>query len=288
MVADVKTTVVGTASQKVEISHDEKTVIIGERINPTNRPVLTDQLSRGELSLVLEEARSQKEEGADIVDVNVGAAGVNEEEVLPRAVAAVVEETGCPVAVDSSHRPAIVKALEACEGKHVINSVTGEEESLSQLLPVAAEKEAVVIGLCMGEEGIPDNPEDRLKVAERIVESAVEEGVPEQDIILDPMVTSLGTDDQAARIALETTEMLKSTFGMNITMGASNVSFGLPARDLLNSFFLSLAIRAGANVPIVNPAAEGVMKAVRCADLIGGKDRFASAYLKFYRSSLDD
>lgn len=279
-------TAVRTDQTVVKIDREGATVVIGERINPTNKEQFSQELLRGDLAMVVSEALKQAEEGAAIIDVNVGVSGVNERELLPAAVQAVIEATGLPVAVDSSDPEAIACALKACSGRQIINSATAEESSLDLLLPVAKEHNAVLIGLCKDESGIPHGTRQRLRLAEKILNRALEAGLSREDVIIDPIINPAAVDQQAASTALEGIRLIRDELGLNMTMGASNISFGFPKRELLNAYFLVLAVHCGVNVPILNPASRRIWEAIRCADLFQGCDPFGRRYLEFYRKTL--
>ena len=279
------TILVGTG-KKVIIGDDRPTVLIGERINPTGKKKLSAALGEGDLSVVHKEALAQVEAGADVLDVNVGAAGVDEVDLLPKAVKLVMETVNVPLCIDTANIEAMAAALAvhkelAPEGKPLINSINGEEERLQSVLPLVAEYGAAVIGLCMDDDGIPDEPERRLAVATKIVERAGELGVPPEDIVLDCLALTVGADSKAGWKTLETIRLVKQTLGVNITLGASNVSFGLPARDTINGIFIAMAIQNGMTCAIVN--AEHVRSFILAADLSLGRDEYAMRYIKAFR-----
>lgn len=270
-------------SQKaVTIDRDGPVIIIGERINPTGKPRLAEALKAGDMDYIRELARVQVAEGADTLDVNVGAAGVDEEEVLPLAVEAVADEVDVPIVIDSTHEKALPRALEICPGRPLVNSVNGEEESLKRILPLVKEYDTAVIGLTMDDDGIPDDAEGRLAIAEKILDRAAQHGISEEDVIIDCLTLTVGADSQAAVTTLQAVQSVREKLGVNICLGASNVSFGLPQRDLINNLFISMAVLAGMNVAIVNPAT--AREAILIADLIMGRDEFASRYLDHYRA----
>lgn len=271
------------------LAPDRSTVIIGERINPTGRKRLAASLAEGNLGVILSEAEKQVEEGADVIDVNVGAAGVDQSAVLPEVVVAVQRLIEVPVCIDSADPEAIAAALDAGrrefgpEWRPLVNSVTGEEVSLGTLLPVVADYGVAVIGLCTDESGIPKQAADRLAVAEKIAAAAEEAGIARENLVIDPVVTPVGVDSNAGRVTLETVRLVAEKLGTSLTIGASNVSFGLPAREAVNTGFIIAALTRGVNAPIVNPGAPGVVQAVRVADLIAGRDKNCIRYLKHYR-----
>jgi len=270
---------------KVDISPDGPTVLIGERINPTGRSRLTEALLKGDLDLIGQEAVLQVEQGARVIDVNVGAVGVDDVAVLPEVVKVVSEATGVPLCIDTSSPRALEAALKVYEGKPLINSTTGEETSMSAVLPLAKEYGAAVIGLCQDERGIPPTPEGRLEVAAKILDRAKSYGIEEQDVLIDPLVLTVAAETKAGWVTLTTAQLVSQKLGLNMTMGTSNVSFGLPNRYMINNSFLAMAIWCGVNAPVVNPGAQGLVEAILAADLVKGSDEYAGRYLKQYRKS---
>ncbi len=279
----MSTTILRGTVVSVEISITKPTVIIGERINPTRKKELTTALKEGNFDLIRDEALAQQEEGADVIDVNVGAPGVDEVALLPLAVKMAAEATGLPISIDSSNPLAIEAALKTCPGKPLINSVSGETRSLEQILPLAKEYNAAVIGLCMDDSGVNPDPDERFKVANTILERAAALGIAAGDVIFDPLVLNVGTDFHAAKTTLEVVKLIANNLGMNIATGSSNISHGLPNRAYLNNSFLALSIFNGVTIPIVNPAAPGLVETVRSTDLLLEKDPRAMRFLKLYR-----
>ncbi|MGD1992659.1 MAG: dihydropteroate synthase [Anaerolineae bacterium] len=279
-------TILKSAKETVVISLGKPTVLIGERINPTGKKSLAKALVEGDLSIVKQEAEEQVEAGADILDVNDGAASVNEVELLPKAVKLVMETVDVPICIDSADVEALRAALAmhkemAPEGKPLINSVNGEEERLEAILPLVVEFGAAVIGLAMDDDGIPPTPEKRFEVAQKIVERAEGMGIPREDILIDCLALTVGADSQAGRITMQAIEMVRDELGVNQTLGASNVSFGLPERETINWVFLGMCIQNGLNAPIVD--VEKVRPAVLAADLVLGRDDYAMRYIKAYK-----
>jgi len=266
---------------RVVISPERPVVIIGERINPTGKPRLAQALHEKDTAYVCEKALEQVAEGAQALDVNVGAAGINEVEVLPLMVQAVAEAVDVPLCIDTAHKDALRAALRVCPGKPLINSVNGEEERLEAVLPLVKEHGAAVIGLTMDDRGIPNDPRQRLEIATKILNRAEALGIPREDVIIDCLALTVGADHNAARVTLETIKLVRAELGVNITLGASNVSFGLPDRETINDIFVAMAILAGMNCPIVNPGK--ARKAILIADLLLGRDEFGMRYLSFYR-----
>jgi len=281
----MKTTLKGT-TKKVVIGDGLPTVLLGERINPTGKKKLAAALVAGDLEIVRQEALAQLEAGADILDVNVGAAGVDEVDLLPKAVRLVLETVDAPIAIDTADGDALAAALVLHkelnpDGKPLVNSVNGEEASLARILPLVAEYGTAVIGLCMDDDGIPGTPEKRLGVARKIVDRAEKHGIARENILIDCLALTVGADSMAGWITLESIRMVKEELGVNMALGASNVSFGLPDREVINGVFLAMAIERGLNCPIVDAAK--VAHFIQAADLALGRDEYSMRYLKAYR-----
>jgi 5-methyltetrahydrofolate--homocysteine methyltransferase len=224
---------------------------------------------------------AQAEAGADIIDVNVGAFGVDEVTLLPQAVKAVIETVDIPLCLDSADPKALEAALKIYKGKPLINSVTGEEHSLSKLLPLVKEFGAAVIGLVQDDKGIPKDSEGRVAIAHKLVERVEKAGIPREDFIIDCLTFAVGADPSSGSAVLETIKRIKAELGVNLTLGASNVSFGLPDRNLLNDAFVVMAVTAGITCLIVDVAK--VRPAILAADLILGRDKRARRYIEAYR-----
>ncbi len=268
--------------KEVAIDTAGPVIIIGESINPTRRKKLVVTLQENDFSYVLELAASQIRAGADILDVNVGFPGVDDEKLLPGAVRAIQAEFDIPLCLDSPNPKAIEAALKVSAGKCLINSVNGKEESMNTLLPIASEYGAAIIGLCMNDLGITNDPEKRVAIIEKIIERAVRSGISAEDVIVDPLAMAVSADPNACLVTLETIRLVHQTLGNNITMGASNISFGLPDRESLNSAFMTLAVYCGVTCPIANP--EKITPAVRATDLILGRDDFAMRFVDYFQS----
>jgi len=265
-------------SREVIIDTDGPVVIIGECINPTRRKKLVSTLQSGDFGYVLELAESQIKASADVLDVNVGFPGVDDVKLLPETVLAIKERFDIPLCLDSPNPKAIEAALKVAGGKCLINSVNGEERSMSTLLPIAREYGAAIIALAMDDGGITNDPEKRLLIAEKILERAVKIGIREEDVIVDPLAMAVSADPQACIVSLGTIKLVRSKLGLNITQGASNISFGLPNREILNSVYMSLSIMNGLTCPIANP--EKIAAVIRAADLILGKDEWAIRFVE--------
>ena len=274
-------TILNSKTNEVRISTDGPVTIIGENINPTRRKKLTAALISGEFDYIFELAKAQIETGADLLDVNVGAPGVDEVILLPQVALAISERFDVPLCLDSSNRAALAAALKVVPGKPLVNSVNGEEANLNALLPIIKEFGAAVIGLTMDDNGIPTDPEVRLAIAGKILERAAKLGIPVEDVIIDPLVLTVGADQKAGRVTLDTIQMIRREFGVNINLGASNVSFGLPDRHTVNQAFLAIGASAGASCVITNP--EKLTSIIRAADLLLGRDAFAGRFIKDFR-----
>jgi len=272
---------VSNATKEVLISDDQPTVLIGERINPTGKKKLAAALRTGNMELVRREAITQVQAGADILDVNVGASGIDETRLLPQVVQAVMEAVDVPLSLDSDNPRSLEAALKLYQGKPIINSVTGQERSLNEVLPLVKKYGAVVIGLTMDDEGIPMDPDRRVAIAHKIVSRAEALDIPREDIIIDCLTLTIATDSRAGLATLQAIRKVKAELGVNQTLGASNISYGLPDRDVLNSAFLALAITAGVTCPTVDVAR--VRPAVLATDLLLGRDGYAQRYIKAYR-----
>jgi 5-methyltetrahydrofolate--homocysteine methyltransferase len=269
---------------EVIINTEGPVIIIGESINPTRRKRLVTTLQENDFSYVFELAESQIRAGTEILDVNVGFPGVNDVRLLPDVVIAIQEKFDIPLCLDSPNPKAIEAALKVSAGKCLINSVNGKEESMTALLPVARDFGAAIIGLCMDDDGITNDPEKRLAIAEKIIERAVRTGLRAEDVIIDPLAMAVSAEPQACIIAAETIRLIHQKLGHNITMGASNISFGLPNRENINSAFMAIAIMNGLTCPIANP--EKIAGLVHATDLVLGRDDYAVRFIEHYQSTL--
>jgi len=270
------------------IQVDKRTVIIGERINPTGRARLAEELREGRLGQALGDAVAQAEAGADYIDVNVGAAGVDEVALLPRLVKAVADETGLPVCADSADSAALAAALEVYGvPEAMVNSVTADDESTDAVLPLVGDIGCYVIAMTKDRDGIPATAEERLARAERILERASSFGIPPERVLVDCLTMPAATDADAATVTLRSIALIRERLGCPVILGASNISFGMPERPVINAAFLCLAIEAGLAAAIVNPLEPGLMLSIRAADFLLGKDKMGRAYLEHYRSHKD-
>jgi len=279
-------TILQSAHKTVVISPEKPTVLIGERINPTGKKRLAADLAEGNLEIIRREALAQVEAGADVLDINVGAAGVDEVSLLPQAVRVVMETVDAPVCIDTANLEALRAALKmhrklAQEGKPLVNSVNGEKARLEDVLPLVAEYGAAVIALTMDDDGIPPTSEKRLAIARKIVARAEAMGIPRADIVVDCLAMTVGADWRAGMVTLQAIHRVREELGLNMTLGASNISFGLPEREVVNRAFLSLAIQNGVNCPIVDAAK--VRPTILATDLLLGRDEYSMRYLKAYK-----
>jgi 5-methyltetrahydrofolate--homocysteine methyltransferase len=272
---------VSSPTKEVIIGDDQPTVLIGERINPAGKTKLQEALKTGNLEIVRREALAQAQAGADILDVNVGTFGVDEVTLLPQAVQAVMDTVDIPLCLDSNNPAALEAALKIYKGKPLINSVTGEQHSLARVLPLVKEYGAAVVGLVQDNEGIPKDSKRRVSIARKIVERAEAAGIARENIVIDCLAFAVGADTSSGPAVIEAIRKVKAELGVNITMGASNVSFGLPDRDLLNNAFVVMAVAAGATCLITDVAK--VRPTIVAADLILGHDKHARRYIEAYR-----
>ena len=281
-------TIVKSSKHEISISRDTGMVIIGERINPTGRNALQAELKAGKFDMVRKDAVAQLKAGAGILDINSGLPRANEPELLVQMIKEVQEAADDPpICIDTPN----VKALEAalnyyCKdgAKPLVNSVTAETESLRNILPLIKEYGAAVIGLCSGDKGIPETAEERLRSTDVIIEEATKLGIPVEDIVIDCLVLTLGAKWEAGKIVLDAIAMIVEKYGVNITMGASNISFGLPDRENLTSFFMAMAAVAGLSCPICNPLKKQEVIALQAADLVMARDSYGMKWIKSFRA----
>jgi 5-methyltetrahydrofolate--homocysteine methyltransferase len=274
-------TVLYSEHTRVTIDSQGPITIIGEKINPTGNPQLVEALQAGDLTHVHRLAQRQIEAGAEVLDVNVGHPQVEEVRRLPQVIQYLQQSFDIPLAIDSADPAAMKAGLEAVRGRCLVNSVSGHQSSLERLLPLVAEHRAAVIGLTLDEQGIPVDVDQRLRVAEKILEAAVGLGLSPSDVLIDPLVLAVASDDQSALAALSAIQCIRQTLDVNVVLGASNVSFGLPQRLTVNRTFAAMAAFAGASAVITDPAALAPL--LRAADLLLGRDAYAARYLAQYR-----
>lgn len=276
-------TILKSNSKEIIIGIDKPFVIIGEKLNPTGMKKLGQALVDGNMDYVKQLAQRQVAWGADVLDVNVGHPQLDEVAMMPVVVEAVQSTVDVPLCVDSNDPKILEAGLKMASGKPLVNSVNGEEKQLASVLPLVKERGAAVIGLTIGEDGIPATAEERLAVAGHIIERAAKMGIPVEDIIIDPLVMTVGHNSKAATVTINAIELIKKEYGVNMSLGASNVSFGLPDRHSVNSAFLALAIQAGVTCSITDPIKLG--SSIRAIDLLLGKDANSIRYLKYFRGT---
>jgi 5-methyltetrahydrofolate--homocysteine methyltransferase len=277
-------TVLSSRGREVVVSFDRPFVIIGERINPTGRKVLAAEMKEGKMDRVRADAIAQVAAGAHMLDVNAGIPAADEPALLVAAIKAVSEVTDVPICIDSSIIEALEAGLAAYEGKALVNSVTAEEERMAIILPLVKKHGAAVIGMANDETGITMVPEERLALARRIIERAADHGIPQEDVIIDPIAMTVAADPLAGQVTLATMRLIREQLGNNMTCGASNVSFGLPDRPTVNAAFLPVAMYAGLTCAITNPLIPEVRRGVLASDLLLGHDEYATKWISAFRA----
>jgi len=278
-------TVVSSATKTVTIGSDQPFCIIGERINPTGRKIFQEQLRAGDMSAVEKDVLDQVATGATMLDVNMGAPLVDEAELMSKAVTLIQNMTDLPLCIDSSVVEALEAGLEAYQGKALVNSITAEDERMELILPLVKKFGAAIIALPNDEFEIPEQPERRLELTRYIVEQATGKyGIPIEDIVIDPLAMPIGADSQMVVRTLKTIELIRDEFDLNMTLGASNVSFGMPDRHTLNSVFLPMAMKAGLTSAIMDARTERIVSSVRAADLMMGNDEWGANWIAMHRA----
>jgi 5-methyltetrahydrofolate--homocysteine methyltransferase len=275
-------TIIRSEAKEVTIDIERPFVIIGESINPTGHKKLREALQEENYEYVQDLAVRQVESGADVLDVNVGVPGLDEVALLPKVIGIVSAVVDVPICIDSANPEALAAGLAVTPGKPLVNSVNGEEAMLETVLPLVKEYGAAVIGLTMDDDGIPNDTETRVAIAGKIIERAEKLGIGPEDIVIDPLVMSIGAESNAGAVTLQTIETIRKEFGVNINLGASNISFGLPDRHTINQAFLALAIYAGATCAITS--ALRLTASIRAIDLVRGYDDYAGRFISNYRA----
>jgi 5-methyltetrahydrofolate--homocysteine methyltransferase len=279
-------TVVSSATREVVIGPDRPFCLIGERLNPTGRKVFAEQLRRGDLSRIAVDVEQQVAGGATMLDVNMGVPLADEAELLARAVTMVQGLTDLPLCLDSSVVEALEAGLAVYRGKALVNSVTGERERLDAILPLVKRYGAAVIALPNEEDEIPDEPRKRLEITRKILDVAVGEyGIPLADVVIDPLAMPVGADSTLVRKTLETIALIRDEFGLNMTLGASNVSFGMPGRPALGAAFLPMAMTCGLTSAVMDVRTPQLVEAVKAADLMLGNDEWGASWIAAYRAA---
>jgi 5-methyltetrahydrofolate--homocysteine methyltransferase len=276
-------TVVSSATRELVIGFDRPFVIIGERINPTGRKIMAEEMKNGDYSRVQSDAIAQVQAGAHMLDVNAGIQLADEPRILAEAIQLVQSLTDVPLSIDSSIIDALEAGLSVYQGKALVNSVTGEDESLERVLPLIRKHGAAVVAISNDETGISEDIDVRFNVAKKIVERAADHGIPREDVVVDPLVMPIGAINTAGREVLKLINRLRTELKVNTTCGASNISFGLPNRNGFNGAFISMAIQAGMTSAITNPLHAEVVAASLGADVMLGKDPDCARWIRQFR-----
>lgn len=275
-------TILKGRGKTVTIDASGPTTVIGESINPTRRKRLTSAFTERKFEYVLELASSQIQAGADVLDINVGVPGIDEPEVMREVVTAVANHVSIPLCLDSNDPDTLAAGLEAAPGRPLVNSVNGEENSLAAILPVVKAFSVPVVGLVIDDDGVSMDPEKRLAIADKIINRAAKMGIPIEDIVIDPLAMAVSADHMAGQVTLRAIKLIHDEFGVNMTLGASNVSFGLPERQTVNQAFMALVIQNGVSCTITNPVK--LTSTIRAIDLLLGRDEYSMRYIKHYRA----
>ncbi len=281
-------TLVSSPTKEVRIGFDRPFVIIGERINPTGRKILAEEMKSGDYSRVESDALAQVAAGAHMLDVNAGIPLADEPAILADVIKLVQSITDVPLSIDSSIVAALESGLSVYQGKALVNSVTGEEERLETVLPLVAKYKAAVVAISNDETGISEDPDVRFAVAKKIVERAADYGIPYADVVVDPLVMPIGAINTAGKQVMHIVRRLRNELKVNTTCGASNVSFGLPNRNGINAAFLTMAIGSGMTSAITSPLHIETMQAVLGADVMMGHDPNCANWIKKYRDPAVD
>lgn len=278
-------TVISSPTKTVTIGHDQPFCIIGERINPTGRKKFQEELRAGNLDTIRVDVEQQVAGGADVLDVNMGVPLTDEPELMRQAVRLVQSMTDLPICIDSSVIEALQAGLETYEGKALVNSITAEDERMEAILPLVKQHGAAIIGLTNDDTGIPMVAEERMAMVDKLVRAMDKYGIPLEDLVIDPLCMTVGADPTAGVVLFETLQMIKDKYGLNTTIGASNVSFGLPNRHVANAAFLPMAMQAGLTSAVMDARTEGIVTAVRAADLLLGNDPWGGNWIARFRAT---
>jgi 5-methyltetrahydrofolate--homocysteine methyltransferase len=285
MSAPLRRTVLRSATKEVVIAADQPFCVIGERINPTGRPVFQKALREGDLSIIEKDVAAQVAGGANVLDINMGVPLTDEADLLVRAIRLVQQVCDLPICIDSSVVEALEAGLAAYQGRALVNSVTAEDERMAAILPLVKKYDAAIVALPNDEHEIPMEHQKRLELTEKIVRVATQEyGIAIDDIVIDPLAMPIGADSTVGRETLATIRGIREQWGLNMTCGASNVSFGMPGRHAINAAWLPLAMSAGMTSAIMDARTPHVVDAVRAADLLLGNDEWGSAWISTHRA----
>ena len=282
--AEPKETVLRSATREVVIGHGRRFCLIGERINPTGRRLFQEQLRAGDLSAIERDVAAQVAGGADVLDINMGVPLTDEADLLARAIRLVQDLTDTPICIDSSVVEALEAGLAAYDGRALVNSITAEDDRMAAILPLVKKYDAAVIALPNDHDEIPMEADKRLELTEKIIRVATQEyGIAAADIVIDPLAMPIGADTTVVRTALETISRIRHDFGVNMTLGASNVSFGMPDRHTLGAAFLPMAMTAGLTSAIMDTRTPQIVDAVKAADLLLDHDEWGTAWIAAHR-----
>ena len=282
--AEPKETVLRSATREVVIGHGRRFCLIGERINPTGRRLFQEQLRAGDLSAIERDVAAQVAGGADVLDINMGVPLTDEADLLARAIRLVQDLTDTPICIDSSVVEALEAGLAAYDGRALVNSITAEDDRMAAILPLVKKYDAAIIALPNDHDEIPMEADKRLELTEKIIRVATQEyGIAAADIVIDPLAMPIGADTTVVRTALETISRIRHDFGVNMTLGASNVSFGMPDRHTLGAAFLPMAMTAGLTSAIMDTRTPQIVDAVKAADLLLDHDEWGTAWIAAHR-----
>jgi len=276
-------TILSSKTKTVIVGPNHPFTIIGERINPTGRKLLAKEMAAGNFSRVEKDALAQVEAGAHVLDVNAGIPLADEPAILAQTIQLVQSLTDLPICIDSSVIEALKRGLEVVEGKPLVNSVTGEEESMEAVLPLVKKHGAAVIAISNDEDGVSQDPDVRFAVAKKIIERAMDHGIAKEDIIVDPLIMPIGAVPQSGQEFFRLLHRIKTELDVNTTGGASNISFGLPNRHGINAHFISAAIANGMTSAITNPCEESIRQGIRVGDMLAGNDENCMNWIKANR-----
>ena len=278
-------TVLRSATKEVVIGHGRRFCLIGERINPTGRRIFQEQLRAGDLSAIERDVKAQVEGGADVLDINMGVPLTDEAELLAKAITMVQELTDLPICIDSSVVEALEAGLSVYQGRALVNSITAEDDRMASILPLVKKYDAAIIALPNDHDEIPMEAEKRIRLTQKIIDVATTEyGIAQADIVIDPLAMPIGADTTTSLVTLDTMSQIKERFGVNMTCGASNVSFGMPDRHTLGAAYLPMAMTAGLTSAIMDTRTPQIVDAVKAADLVLSHDEWGMAWIAAHRA----
>jgi len=285
MTAPQLETVLRSATKEVVIGHGRRFCLIGERINPTGRRIFQEQLRAGDFSAIERDVKAQVEGGADVLDINMGVPLTDEAELLAKAITMVQELTDLPICIDSSVVEALEAGLSVYQGRALVNSITAEDDRMAAILPLVKKYDAAIIALPNDHDEIPMEAEKRIRLTQKIIDVATTEyGIAQADIVIDPLAMPIGADTTTSLVTLDTMSQIKERFGVNMTCGASNVSFGMPDRHTLGAAYLPMAMTAGLTSAIMDTRTPQIVDAVKAADLVLGHDEWGMAWIAAHRA----